>query len=775
MILKPILESIRNNKISSVETYFSIRKHFSKLFEKCINNKYYSKLYTEFLHTNLNYIKKLYSQTTFLCDNISNYQLNIYVNLYLFKDNIYLYESIEMLWLRCSYSASRNIDHYLDFELFKKYYDLISNGYISPASPIYFNSGTDKPQFSSCFLLNPKNNLFSIYESNLYAALCSKNKGGIGFNLELRSKCDIDGMQYNGNINWIKLFSSIIDVKQSGKRDGSTATYINIYNIDIYDVLKTCDETKYSGNVLRNKIGIYLNNIFIDSVICDYEFYLFNEEDILISGLSFDHFYVNFTQNLQDGNCKYQYKKINARELWETLIYYSIKFGNPYLIDIDAANEMSSFENVSFNLCTEIAQYTPKGEVSCCNLSNIALHKFWDSKNYKFDYQKLGFVTRELVTSLNIMIDTSYYPIHEEINKYSDIKLDIKNGTKICNEYYIVNSNGVTCLLNINRNILGPDKKNNLKYRPISIGIYGLFTLLQKMRFNLVYDRKEVLEFVNKIFSCIYFNSIFQSCKLAFENPDWKLDIETEFHKGNFQFDLKNKYFQNIEKSKTLSNEFKELSLKYKLDFKLAEPKEWNFKSEYIGDILIETYDDIKEAIKKYGICNSKLLGIQPTVTSSGVGNCTKSIEIDKNLYTVSSLTNDITKINQELIDTFKEFKCWNHDVKKYIIDHKGSILGIADYFRNNIIIHPINSYYKEIKNLEEIFLCGSEIDQSFYNNIVDTISYYIDQSISLNINLINPELDLSKLLLQRYFKGLKTIKYYLRISENNEICYNCQ
>ena len=52
MILKPILESIRNNKISSVETYFSIRKHFSKLFEKCINNKYYSKLYTEFLNTN---------------------------------------------------------------------------------------------------------------------------------------------------------------------------------------------------------------------------------------------------------------------------------------------------------------------------------------------------------------------------------------------------------------------------------------------------------------------------------------------------------------------------------------------------------------------------------------------------------------------------------------------------------------------------------------------------------------------------------------------------
>lgn len=65
----------------------------------------------------------------------------------------------------------------------------------------------------------------------------------------------------------------------------------------------------------------------------------------------------------------------------------------------------------SSNLCTEIVEYTDKDEVAVCNLASISLSRFVDTKNNKFDFEKLVQVTRAITYNLNMVIDKNYYPI----------------------------------------------------------------------------------------------------------------------------------------------------------------------------------------------------------------------------------------------------------------------------------------------------------------------------------------------------------------------------
>lgn len=69
-------------------------------------------------------------------------------------------------------------------------YDLISKKYFTHATPTLFNSGTSRPQLSSCFLLSINSDSISgIYDSLKECAEISKHSGGIGIHIhDVRSK-----------------------------------------------------------------------------------------------------------------------------------------------------------------------------------------------------------------------------------------------------------------------------------------------------------------------------------------------------------------------------------------------------------------------------------------------------------------------------------------------------------------------------------------------------------------------------------------------------------
>merc|ERR1719235_1592781 len=63
-------------------------------------------------------------------------------------------------------------------------YDLMSRRFFTHATPTLFNSGTPKPQLSSCFLLTMKeDSIAGIYDTLKQCALISQSAGGIGLSI----------------------------------------------------------------------------------------------------------------------------------------------------------------------------------------------------------------------------------------------------------------------------------------------------------------------------------------------------------------------------------------------------------------------------------------------------------------------------------------------------------------------------------------------------------------------------------------------------------------
>lgn len=85
----------------------------------------------------------------------------------------------------------------------QKTYDMLSLGLFTHATPTLFNSGTKKPQLSSCFLLDMEDSIDGIYKTLFDCAKISQNAGGIGLNIhKIRAKGSyIKGT--NGNSNGI--------------------------------------------------------------------------------------------------------------------------------------------------------------------------------------------------------------------------------------------------------------------------------------------------------------------------------------------------------------------------------------------------------------------------------------------------------------------------------------------------------------------------------------------------------------------------------------------
>lgn len=150
-----------------------------------------------------------------------------------------------------------------------------------------------------------------------------------------------------------------------------------------------------------------------------------------------------------------------------------IETGTPYLLYKDACNLKSNQQNLgvikSSNLCSEIVQYSDSKEISCCNLSSIALPKYV-KEDGTFDFELLGKVVQLNIRNLNILIDQSYYVVPET-------------------------------------------ETSNIKHRPIGLGVQGLAHLYIKM--NIPFESEEARELNLRIFETIYYHSLKESLELA--------------------------------------------------------------------------------------------------------------------------------------------------------------------------------------------------------------------------------------------------------------------
>jgi len=415
---------------------------------------------------------------------------------YLLKINGQIVERPQHMLMRVSVGI-----HLDDLEAVIDTYELMSKKYFTHATPTLFNSGTPKPQMSSCFLLTMQDDsIDGIYDTLKQTAKISQSAGGIGLSIHnIRSTGSyISGTNgtSNGIVPMLRVFNDTaryVD-QGGGKRKGSFAIYIEPWHSDIFDFLDL--KKNHGKEEMRARdlfYAMWVPDLFMKRVEENAEWTLMcpNECPGLYDchGDEFDKLYLKYEKKSKGR------KTIKARELWEKILESQIETGTPYMLYKDSANRKSNQKNLgtirSSNLCTEILEYTSKDEIAVCNLASIALPMFVEDG--EFNHEKLYEVTVRVTKNLNKVIDRNYYPVKEAEN-------------------------------------------SNFRHRPIGLGVQGLADAFIELRMPFTSEKAKELN--QDIFETLYFAALQASVEESKKDGPYKTYKGSPISKGEFQHNM---------------------------------------------------------------------------------------------------------------------------------------------------------------------------------------------------------------------------------------------
>ena len=589
---------------------------------------------------------------------------------YLLKINGVVAERPQYMYMRTAIQVwGENLEKVIET------YNTLSEGYYTHATPTLFNSGTGRPQLSSCFLLDTESDsIEGIFNTLKESAQISKNAGGIGISFnKVRAKgtyiAGTNGTS-NGIIPFLKIFNETARAvdQGGGKRKGSIAIYMEPWHADIMDFL---DLRKNQGkDEIRARdlfLAIWNNDIFMErvdldedwSLMCPHECGGLNES----YGQEFKTLYLKYES---EGKVK---RTVKARDVWNKILESQIETGTPYILYKDSINEKSNQSNIgivrSSNLCAEIVEATgvtkvqkeilqnkelleslglgefygeeSVNETAVCNLASIALPKFLN-KNKTYNFNKLYEVAYTAIVNLNNVIDVNYYP--SETAKFS-----------------------------------------NVLHRPVGLGVQGLADVFFTL--NLPYDSEEAKQLNKEIFETIYYASIKSSCDLAKSQGTYATYKGSPISEGKFQFDL------------------------------------WGTKPTKRWD-----WEKLREEVKKHGVRNSLTTCIMPTAsTASILGNEASCEAQTSNMYTRGVLSGTFILVNKYLVKELVKLGLWDDNLRRKIIAENGSVQNIP----------------KIPTNLKEIFKTVYEIKQKDVIDMAADRGAFIDQTQSMNIFMDSP------------------------------------
>jgi ribonucleoside-diphosphate reductase alpha subunit len=417
---------------------------------------------------------------------------------YLLKLDGEIVERPQHMLMRVSIGIHKN-----DIESAIKTYNLMSEGWFTHATPTLFNSGTPKPQMSSCFLLTMKeDSIEGIYDTLSSCAKISQSAGGIGLALhDIRAKGSyIRGTNgaSNGIVPMLRVFNDTaryVD-QGGGKRKGSFAMYLEPWHADVFDFLEMKKNHGKEENRARDLFyALWIPDLFMQRVEENGEWTLMCPNECPgLSDTYGEEFEALYTKYEKAGKGR---KTIKAQDLWFKVLESQIETGTPYMLYKDAANKKSNQKNLgtikSSNLCTEIIEYTAPDEVAVCNLASLALPKYVTEDG--FDHDKLFEVTYQATVNLNRIIDGNYYPVEEA-------------------------------------------KNSNMRHRPIGLGVQGLADTYILMR--MPFDSPEAQKLNKEIFETIYYAAMTASKDLAKVEGPYETWKGSPISEGIFQFDMWN-------------------------------------------------------------------------------------------------------------------------------------------------------------------------------------------------------------------------------------------
>ncbi len=490
-----------------------------------------------------------------------------------------------------------------------EFYRLLSSFDYMSSTPTLFNSGTLRPQLSSCYLTSVPDDLHGIYGAIQDNAMLSKFAGGLGNDWTpvraLGSRIKGTNGKSQGVVPFLKVANdTAVAVNQGGKRKGAVCAYLETWHLDIEEFLEL---RKNTGDDRRRTHDMntanWVPDLFMKRVFDDAEWTLFSPADTEdlhdLFGKPFEERYTEYERRAAAGELKL-FKKVRALDLWRKMLGMLFETGHPWITFKDACNLRSPQQHAgvvhSSNLCTEITLNTKADdEIAVCNLGSINLAQH--IVDGELDQEKLAKTIKTAVRMLDNVIDINYYSVETA-------------------------------------------RRSNMRHRPVGLGLMGFQDALYKMR--MAYGSDDAVKFADRSMELISYHAIEASSELAVERGAYSSFEGSLWSQGILPID-----------SVALLEEHRGTNY---IEVDRSTTLDW---------------DSLRSKVKTQGMRNSNVMAIAPTATIANITGVSQSIEPTyQNLYVKSNLSGEFTVVNPYLIHDLKDRGLWDsvmvNDLKYY-------------------------------------------------------------------------------------------------------------
>ena len=507
-----------------------------------------------------------------------------------------------------------------------EFYQLLSSFDFMSSTPTLFNSGTLRPQLSSCYLTTVPDDLGGIYGAIHDNAMLSKFAGGLGNDWTPVRALGAHIKGTNGKSQGVVPFLKVVNdtavaVNQGGKRKGAVCSYLETWHKDIEEFIElrknTGDERRRCHDM---NSANWIPDLFMKRVMEDGQWTLFSPNDVPdlhdLTGLDFEAAYVEYEAKVDRGEITV-HKRMPAVQLWRKMLGMLFETGHPWMTFKDPCNLRSPQQHVgvvhSSNLCTEITLNTSPGkEIAVCNLGSINLPQHIEELpdgTVGINREKLEKTINTALRMLDNVIEYNYYSVPAARN-------------------------------------------SNLRHRPVGMGVMGFQDALYKLR--LPYESDQAVEFADESMELISYYAIQASTNLAEERGAYQSFEGSLWSQGILPID----------------------SIEALAEARGAAPNGQAYLEQDRSQRL--DWDSLRDRVKTIGMRNSNCMAIAPTATIANITGVSQSIEPTyQNLYVKSNLSGEFTVVNPYLVADLKERGLWDqvmaHDLKYF----DGSVLPI--------------------------------------------------------------------------------------------------
>jgi ribonucleoside-diphosphate reductase alpha chain len=525
-------------------------------------------------------------------------------------------EAPQLFWMRvamgvCLAEAQDGREtHVLDL------YGMYKERRFCSSTPTLFNSGTNHPQLSSCFLYHIEDTLTSIVGRGIAEnAMCSKWAGGLGGSWTAvrgtGAHIESTNGESQGVVPFLKMHNDqLVAVNQGGKRAGAGCAYLEVWHNDIREFLElrrnTGDDRRRTHDM---NTACWVPDLFMKRMEARQPWTLFRSSDVPdlheLYGAAFEARYHEYEARARAGELYGE--QIEAIDLWKQMLRMLFETGHPWITFKDPSNVRSPQDHAgvvhSSNLCTEITLNTGPDESAVCNLGSVVIDQHLTPAG-EIDHAKLRETVRIAVRALDCVIDVTFYPT-------------------------------------------GPTRTANTRHRPTGLGVMGLqYALYRK---GLAFGSEQAVAFSDEMMEAVAYYAYEASSDLAAERGVYSSYKGSKWDRGLLPHDT-------VELLQSERGVEIEVARGGKLD-----------------------WAPLRAKIAAQGMRNSNVLAIAPTATISNIMGTSPCIEpLYKNLFAKSNISGDFVVLNPFLVKDLKAISLWNSGLAEEIKRRDGDISEIT-------------------------------------------------------------------------------------------------